>query len=225
VQADQLALDLPHRTALGAEDFLVSSCNLAAVELIDAWPHWDGPVQMLIGPAGCGKTHLARVWQSFSGARRLSPDNLHAGGLDVCSQGSALIVEDIDSGAYDEKGLFHLLNMAQEQGLFVLLSARTPPAGWAYELPDLVSRLRTLPRVGIGTADDALLKAVILKQFTDRQLDVEPKVIDFLAHRIERSLETAGRVVEAVDRQALAENRKITRQLVANVLKSATFGG
>ena len=82
----QLTLDLPHRAALGAEDFLVSDCNLAAVKLIDSWPAWQDRVQLLIGPPASGKTHLARVFQALSGAKAIDPDTLdmrrsrHGGG-------------------------------------------------------------------------------------------------------------------------------------------------
>lgn len=214
----QLTLDLPHRAALGAEDFLVSDCNLAAVRMIDSWPGWHGNVQLLIGPAASGKTHLARVFQALSGARALEPASLDIHAIDTMGEGTALVVEDADRTVYDEKALFHLLNLAREKGLYVLITGRSAPSRWAYTLPDLVSRLKALPAVEIGTPDEALLKTVLLKQFADRQLIVDPKVIDVLALNIERSLAAASAAVAAVDRAALATGRKITRQLVLEVL-------
>jgi hypothetical protein len=98
----QLILDLPHRAALGAEDFLVSDCNLAAVRLIDAWPNWQDHVQLLIGPPASGKTHLARVWQALSGAEGLEPERLAMDFVDSMSAGTPLVVEDADRLAYDE---------------------------------------------------------------------------------------------------------------------------
>ena len=92
----QLSLDLPHRAALGAEDFLVSKCNRGAVRLIDSWPEWQDNAQLLIGPAASGKTHLARVWQALSGARVVTPNGLDIDLLDTMGEGSALVVEDID---------------------------------------------------------------------------------------------------------------------------------
>ncbi len=214
----QLTLDLPHRAALGAEDFLVSDCNLAAVRMIDSWPGWHGNIQLLIGPAASGKTHLARVFQALSGARALEPASLDIHAIDTMGEGTALVVEDADRTAYDEKALFHLLNLAREKGLYVLITGRSAPSRWAYTLPDLVSRLKALPVVEIGTPDEALLKTVLLKQFADRQLIVDPKVIEVLALNIERSLAAASAAVAAVDRAALATGRKITRQLVLEVL-------
>ncbi|HAN64553.1 MAG TPA: hypothetical protein DCQ79_11980 [Rhizobiales bacterium] len=217
----QLTLDLPHRAALGAEDFLVSDCNLAAVRLIDAWPEWQDQVELLIGPPQSGKTHLARVWQALSGARSLEPMCLDIGFIDQMGEGTPLVVEDTDRSAYDEKALFHLLNLAREKRLFVLLTARSAPSRWGFSLPDLLSRLNAVPAVEIGAPDEALLRTVMLKHFTDRQLDIDPKVLEFLALNIERSLAAAAAAVEAVDRAALAKGRKISRQLVIEALAAS----
>ncbi|MGE3528418.1 MAG: DnaA/Hda family protein [Methyloceanibacter sp.] len=215
---DQLTLDLPHRTALGAEDFLVSACNRAAVKMIDCWPQWPDRVQLLIGPPASGKTHLARVWQALSEARALDAGTLRIDFIDGLGAGAALIVEDVDRAGYDEKALFHLLNLARENQLAVLLTARSAPSRWPVSLPDLLSRLNAVPVVEIGPPDEALITTVMLKHFTDRQLDIDPKVLTYLSLHVERSLAAAAAAVAAVDRAALATGRKITRQLVSEVL-------
>lgn len=217
----QLILDLPHRAALGAEDFLVSDCNLAAVRLIDAWPNWQDHVQLLIGPPASGKTHLARVWQALSGAEGLEPERLAMDFVDSMSAGTPLVVEDADRFAYDEKTLFHLLNLAREKRLFVLLTARTVPSRWPFSLPDLLSRLNAVPAVEIGPPDEALIRTVMLKHFADRQLDIDPKVLTYLALHVDRSLAAAEAAVAAVDRAALATGRKISRQLVIETLQAS----
>jgi chromosomal replication initiation ATPase DnaA len=213
----QLTLDLPHRAALGAEDFLVSDCNRAAVKLIDAWPNWRDNVQLLTGPAASGKTHLARVWQALSGACALEPDTL---GMDF-GAGTPLVIEDADRLAYDEKALFHLLNLAREKQLSVLLTARSAPRSWSIALPDLLSRLNGVPAVEIGPPDEALIRTVLLKHFADRQLDIDPKVLTYLALHVDRSLAAAAAAVAAIDRAALAAGRKISRQLVMEVLQAS----
>lgn len=219
MSVDQLTFDLPHRAALGAEDFLVSDCNVAVVKLVDAWPDWQAPVQLLIGPPASGKTHLVRVWQGRSGAVALDPAHLGIALLDRLVSGSSIVVEDADRAGYDQKTLFHLLNLAREKRLFVLLTARVSPNRWNTSLADLTSRLSAVPVTEIGTPDEALLRTVMLKQFADRQLDIDPKVLAFLALRIDRSLEAAAAAVEAVDRAALRSGRKISRQLVAEALQ------
>jgi chromosomal replication initiation ATPase DnaA len=221
VTSAQLTLDLPHRTALGAEDFLVSDCNLAAVRLIDAWPDWRNHVQLLIGPEASGKTHLARVWQALSGADALTPEALAGTTLDALGEGTALVVEDADRVRYDEKALFHLLNLAREKELYVLITAETAPSRWGVALPDLKSRLNALPTVEIGAPDEALLRTVMLKHFADRRLAIDPKVLTYLALHVDRSLAAAAAAVASVDRLALASGRKISRQLVTEALAGA----
>jgi chromosomal replication initiation ATPase DnaA len=218
VTLDQLTLDLSHRTALGAEDFLVSECNRAAVRLIDDWPQWPDRVQLLTGPQASGKTHLARVWQALSDARALDGEKLRLDVIDRLGAGTALIVEDADRVAYDENILFHLLNLARENGLYVLLTARSAPNRWGLALPDLLSRLNAVPTVEIGPPDEALITTVMLKHFADRQLDIDPTVLTYLSLHIERSLAAAAPAVAAVDSAAVAWGRKISRPMVREVL-------
>lgn len=217
--SEQLVFDLPHRPALEADDFLVSDCNAAAVRLIDDWPRWPAPIHALAGPEGSGKTHLANVWRLKTGARPLGDGELSQPGVLDLGEVRAILLEDLDRDGWDEKALFHLINLCAEAGVSALMTARTPPARWQVALPDLASRLRSVPVVSIGAPDDALLKAVLLKQFADRQLDVTPPVIAFLAARMERSMEGARRLVAALDRAALARGRRITRPLAAQVLE------
>src|SRR5262249_57599439 len=138
--------------------------------------------------------------------------------IDDVREGTLRVVEDADRSAYDERALFHLLNLAREKQLFVLLSARGAPSRWSISLPDLTSRLKAVPIVEIGAPDDALLKMVMLKQFADRQLDVNPKVLEFLALHVDRSLQAATAAVEAVDRLALAAGCKINPPLLIAAL-------
>ncbi|WP_208430471.1 DnaA ATPase domain-containing protein [Methyloceanibacter sp. wino2] len=130
-------------------------------------------------------------------------------------------MEDADRAGFDERTLFHLLNLAAEKRFSVLLTARISPNRWPFALPDLLSRLSAVPVTEIGAPDEVLLRTVMLKHFSDRQLTIEPKVLEFLAVRIDRSLEAAAAAVEAVDQAALRSGRKISRQLVAEALERA----
>jgi chromosomal replication initiation ATPase DnaA len=216
----QLVFDLAHRQALGAEDFLVSSSNGAAVEMIDRWPQWPHPASLVAGPQGSGKSHLANVWRLRSGGGIVSAADLDDATVAGLADGAAIVVEDLDRGIGDEKALFHLLNRARESKLSVLLTSRLPPGEQEFIVPDLRSRLRALPVVEVQPPDEVLLKAVLVKLFDDRQLSVEPQVIDYLNVRMERSMAEASRVVAAVDRLALATHRKVTRPLAAEALAS-----
>jgi chromosomal replication initiation ATPase DnaA len=128
------------------------------------------------------------------------------------------VVEDADRGARDEAALFHLLNLSRERGAFVLLTSAAPVEAWGIQTRDLLSRLRLAPAVSLDPPDDALLKAVLVKLFVDRQLVVDTSVVEFLAVRMERSLARAAEVVMALDREALSRSRRITRPMAAEVI-------
>lgn len=221
----QLVFDLAHRQALGEEDFLVSSSNSAAVELIDSWPDWPHRACLVVGPAGAGKSHLANVWRLKSSAALFDAATLSDGDVAGLPEGSALAVEDIDRGIADEQAVFHLLNRVREGGIFVLMTSRVAAGDLDFRVPDLRSRLRALPMVELDAPDEALLRAVLVKLFCDRQLNVDPAVIGYLCLRMERSMEAAARVVAAIDRLALATHRKVTRPLAAEALAALTDPG
>ncbi len=221
----QLVLDLGHREALGAEDFLVSGSNAAAVALIDRWPDWAHWAAFLQGPEGSGKTHLANVWRARSGAAAVTADTLGEATPGLLASAHALVVEDVDRGIADERVLFHLLNIAREHRLTMLLTARAEPGEIAISLPDLRSRLRALPLARIEPPDDALLGGVLIKLFADRQLEIEPHVVAYLGRHMDRSLGLAKRVVAAADRLALAMRRSVTRAVAAQALEQAMQEG
>lgn len=220
----QFVLDLPHRPAFGAEDYLVSAANSAAVALVDRWPDWPLASSLVVGPPGSGKTHLAHVWRLRTGAGVLAAASISEGAIGTLRAVRALVIEDIDRGIADEPMLFHLLNLAREQGHALLLTSARPPGELHVALPDLRSRLRALPMVAIEAPDEALLKAVLVKLFTDRQLAVEPHVIEHVALHMERSMAAAGGIVAEIDRRALALRRKVTRSLAAEAVAALREG-
>jgi len=217
----QLALALDHAESHAREDFFAGPSNQAALDLIERWPDWPNRLMLLVGPEGAGKSHLASIWSRRSGARTLAARALDdPSQLPVALATGALVLEDLAVGRFDERTLFHLINLAREEGAYVLITARTAPtAGWDIALPDLASRLRALPAVALAPPDDALLRAVIVKQFADRQLAVEEGLVSYLAARIERSFAGARFAVERLDREALRQRRPVTRALAAELFR------
>jgi chromosomal replication initiation ATPase DnaA len=216
----QLAFALPHAESFSRDDFLEGPGNAAAVELIDRWPDWPGRVVMLVGEAGAGKSHLAAVWAENAGARLVAARALTAGAVPGALATGALVVEDVAATGLDERALFHLLNLARQDEVDVLMTARTPPAGWALELPDLLSRLRAVPVVTLAAPDDALLRALIVKLCLDRQLNVDEALVNYVASRIERSFAAARRAVAQLDAEALRLRRPVTRALAVELFRS-----
>jgi chromosomal replication initiation ATPase DnaA len=216
-----MPLDFGHRAALGREDFLVAPSNQDAVVWIDAWPNWPTSGLVIYGPRASGKTHLAEVWRVSSGAVRLAAREV---GLreppDVLSASRALLVEDVDRGV-DETALFHLYNFLMAERGSILLTGSTAPVQWALRLADLRSRLMALPSVAVGQPDDALIEAVMVKHFADRQLRIAPDVIAYVVPRLHRSFDAVRSIVAELDRAALAEGRGVTVPLARRVLQSS----
>jgi chromosomal replication initiation ATPase DnaA len=220
VASQQLVFDLPLREATGVGDFLVSGSNTAAAELVERWPDWPQPSAMLVGPAASGKSHLAAVWARKSTAHKLDAREIGESAVALFQRDDvrALVVEDIHLGIADQRILFHLLNHARETGRHLLLTSQLAPGDLDVALPDLRSRLRAVAVMTISEPDDALLSAVVIKLFADRQLSVDPTVINYLTMRMERSLAAARTVVSAIDTLALTRQRKVTRATAAEAL-------
>lgn len=207
-----------HSPSYSRDGLMVGDANRDALAYIDLWPDWPGHALAIEGPAGSGKTHLGHIWARRAGALCVEAADL--GGLDIGALGAGrpVLVERIDAEALAEKALFHLYNWTREQGGWLLLTTRTAPARLPLGLPDLVSRLATVPVVKIGAPDEAMLTAVLEKHFRDRQLVVAHHVLDFVLRRCERSFAAMERIAEGLDREALASRSKVTIALAKQIL-------
>jgi chromosomal replication initiation ATPase DnaA len=221
VQPRQLAFALPHAESLSRDNFLEGPANAAALSLIDSWPDWPNRIMLLTGPEGSGKSHLAAIWAEEAGARSTTAHALSATAVPGALATGALVVEDLKPQRFDERALFHLMNLAGEDQAFVLITARMPPPASQVELRDLRSRLRAVPVVTLLPPDDQLFRGLIVKFCADRQLTVDETVVSYLATRIERSFAAARQAVELLDTEALRLGRPVTRALAAELLRDA----
>lgn len=208
---DQLVFELPHRTAFGREDFFVAANNQEAVQRIEAWARWQPPLLLLFGAEGCGKTHLAKVWQ----------EQTKAGSFYATDTADApfLLADDIDEhlNELDEAAFFARLRLLLQPGAGgqrgLLLTAKSLDWWQKVRLPDLRSRLSAVPVVGIYPPDDKLLGALLVKLFADRQLQVNENLIHWLLVRMERSFISAKNIVAQLDEQSAKRNKPITISL------------
>lgn len=219
VHPRQLAFSLPHAESLSRDNFLEGPANAAGLALIDGWPEWPNQVMWLAGPEGSGKSHLAAIWAEEAGARSTTANALSAASVPGALATGALVVEDLKPKDFDERALFHLMNLAREDGAYVLFTGREAPAAVEVELRDLRSRLRTIPVISLAPPDDQLFRGLIVKFCADRQLAVDETVVSYLATRLERSSAAARRAVELLDGEALRLGRPVTRALAAELLR------
>lgn len=221
VQPRQLAFALPHAESLSRDNFLEGPANAAALALVDAWPEWPNRTMLLAGPEGSGKSHLAAIWAEQAGARATSAHALTAANVPAELATGALVVEDLRAASFDERALFHLLNLAREEEAYILITARELPSALEIELRDLRSRLRALPVVSLQPPDDHLFRALIVKFCADRQLAVDEQVVSYLSTRLERSYAAARRAIELLDAEGLRQGRPVTRALAAELLRAS----
>ena len=219
----QIPLALPHDAAMGADDFLVTDSNREAVAWIDKWPDWPTHGLVLTGLSGSGKTHLLNLWLEKSGGRLVTlPELIALNAVALTTDTNAIALDDanaIAGNAAAEESLFHLYNHLKTDKGFLLLTMSCGVGQVGFALPDLRSRLLTLPATGLGAPDDALLEALIVKQFRDRQITLDAGVVSYLAARTSRDAASIRDLVERLDLASLAEGRKITVALARIILE------
>ena len=177
----------------------------------------DEHVAVLIaGPCGTGKSHLAQIWQKRTGALLVRGTQLNSNKPASVTGQKSVIVEEVEDA--DDRALLHVYNEIVQARKTMFLTSTVPPVNWSMVLPDLVSRISTLAVVGIGHPDDALLQGILVKQFSDRQLQVGTEVVIYLVSRMERSFEAARQIVAVLDAMALDQHRSVTVSLAGEAL-------
>lgn len=212
----QLPLAFGHAVSLAATDFIVGDGNRLAHAHISGHQNWPGPMTLIVGPAKSGKSHLARMFAERAGA--LTPAPADIGELSRAGGNTPVVLEDVDRLAYDESELFHLLNQSMRDERPVLMTARAPVSNWPYRTDDLLSRARLAAQFSVSAADDIMLTHMFAKLFADRQVQVEPRIIEYVVARMERSPEEVVMLVELMDSLALARGTAITRGVAAEAL-------
>jgi len=225
-QARQLLLDLALKPNYAKMDFVESPCNWEAMQWIQRWPDWPSRTLAIYGEPGCGKTHLAHIWQERSNARFLTPtDILDVTPPDILKGHQAFILDNADAlfgkegQECNESWTLHFYNLAKEKNADLLVCGLHPPTQWAIRLPDLKSRLATIPSVGVNAPDEGALRAVLFKLCSELGMALTPEIADYILRRIERSFESVRALANALNEHALSRHRQLTLGLVREMLQ------
>ncbi|WGJ14406.1 hypothetical protein QEV83_17495 [Methylocapsa sp. D3K7] len=221
----QLTLELAPAPGFERDNFIVSSSNEQAYAMIELWPGWPDSMLLILGPPGSGKSHLGTIWAESAGAAVQPAASLVEANIDALASVGPLLLEDADAIGPSEARLFHLVNLMRERGIALVMTAKAPPDGWGLRTADLLSRLRLAPAVALGLPDDALMRAVLVKLLVERQLVVDTSVVGYVALRLERSLGAARAFIDALDREAMARQRRISKAMAADVLRAMEGSG
>lgn len=218
--AGQLVFPFGVEPALGREDFILAPCNEQAVQFIKRWPDWPARIAAIYGPAHCGKTHLAAIWQDMTDAQTVSARDLAPEMVPTMATatGTAIVIEDIDSQEPREERDRVLLALLERPNGALLLTGRAPPSEWPVLVGDLKSRFLSLIAFPMWVPDDKLLGALVSKHFADRQLEVNEGVVKRIVTHVERTPEAVAAFVASADRKALAERRPVTARLVLELI-------
>ena len=215
---DQLILKFPTNNAYLKEDFYVSSSNKGAYEFINSWPKWIKRIVNIFGPPGSGKTHLASILKSKTSTLEIESDALNDKVFFAFKINEALIVENLNEEV-SESILFSLWNVALQDNKYLLITSTKPISTYKFKLPDLKSRAASSVIIGINLPSDDLIGVILAKNFSDKQIKVEKKHIDYIIKRIDRSYEKISQFISILDKYSLKKGNPFSLKLIKEVLK------
>ena len=216
--SDQLILKFPEHRAYKKEDFYVSPSNEEAFDFISSWPKWIKRIVNIFGPTGSGKSHLASILKTKTKCLEILPEDLNEKIISQFKTKEALIIENFNEKISEEL-LFSLWNTALQDNKYFLINSIKPINSYKFKLPDLVSRIKSSLSIGIKLPSDDLISAIIAKNFSDKQIIVEEKHIDYIIKRIDRSYEKISQFILTLDKYSLKKGSPFSLKLIKEVLK------
>jgi len=216
--SDQLILKFPEHRAYKREDFYVSPSNQEAYDFINNWPKWIKRIVNIFGPSGSGKSHLSSILKTKTKCLEISANELNEDIIFEFKTKEVLIIENFNEKISEEL-LFSLWNIALQDNKYFLINSIKPISSYKFKLPDLTSRIKSSLNIGIKLPSDDLISAIIAKNFSDKQIMVEEKHIDYIIKRIDRSYEKISQFILTLDRYSLKKKSPFGLKLIKEVLK------
>ena len=215
---DQLLLKFPSDKAYLEEDFYVSDSNHEAYDFINSWPQWIKRTANVFGPHGCGKTHLVSILKKKTSTLIIDAKELDDNTFFKYKTKEVLIIEDFKDNIA-EKLFFSLLNLALQDNKYFLITSTKPLNSYNFKLLDLKSRVRSLLSIGVKLPSDDLISVILAKNFSDKQINIEKKHIDYIIKRIDRSYEKISQFIITLDKYSLKKGAPFSLKLIKQVLK------
>ena len=216
-ELNQLLLDFDIKTNFNDHDYYVSNSNFFAFNLIDKWPNWEKRILNISGEKYSGKTHLANIFKSKSSAFFLNESQINDEAFKKIKLYESIIIDGF-SNTIDERLIYSILNLVDQDSKYLLINSVTPLGEIDFELPDLVSRSKNLLHAKIEPPDDDLIFAIILKNFSDRQIKLEKKIIEFIINRIDRSYSKISEFIYKIDEFSLKKKKPINLKTIKEIL-------
>ena len=215
---DQLILKFPTNKAYLKEDFYVSSSNQEAYEFINSWPKWIKRIANIFGPSGSGKTHLASILKNKTSTLKIESDKLNDKIFFKFKINEALIIENLNEKV-SENLLFSLWNFALQDNKYLLITSTKPISAYKFKLPDLQSRASSSVIIGINLPSDDLISVILAKNFSDKQIKIEKKHIEYIIKRVDRSYGKISQFISILDKYSLKKGTPFSLKLIKEVLK------
>jgi len=220
--SEQLIFDFPFKRSYLSQDFYVSENNINAYKLIESWPNWPSRFINIFGPKGCGKTHLINILKSKIECILFTASKIDSKVLLEYKVKECLIIDDFKN-EIDEKLLYTIINMGFQDNKYLIISSLIPLKSYKVELKDLSSRFTSFVEVGIDLPTDDLLRVILTKNFSDKQIEITKKNIEYILKNIDRSYEKVNLFTNSVDNLSLAKAKPINLNLIKKVLKELNF--
>jgi len=213
----QLLLEFDLKNNFNNHDYYVSNSNYFAYNLIDKWPKWEKKILNISGEKFSGKTHLANIFKSKSGALLLSENEINQELFKKIKLHECIIIDGF-TNSVDEKLIYSIFNLIDQDSKYLLINSDIPLSEFNFKLPDLASRSKNLLVANINPPDDDLIFAIILKNFSDRQIKLEKKIIEFIINRIERSYSKISEFIYKIDELSLKKKKPINLKTIKEIL-------
>ena len=216
-ELDQKLLDFGISESFDENDYYVSKSNYFAKNILESWPQWEKKIVNLTGEKYSGKTHLSTIFKIKSNALYLFSKNIDNSTLKKIKLSNSIIIEDLDE-TFDEKLLYSIFNLIEQDNKYLLISSNKPVDTLSFSLPDLVSRLKNCIIAKIDQPDDDLIYAIILKSFSDRQIKLDNKIVDYIIKRIARSYSKMHEFIYKIDEISLKKRKSINFKIIKEIV-------